>query len=110
MATTNALLHPLRIPRQVVVNQERTELQVYAFRRRFGGNHDLRILAEAVNQRGAFVGRNRTGDAPPVCRVGAPRLINGAGGGVIVRAVKQHHLAGVTVFLRKCRQMLLRAR
>jgi len=38
VATANALLHPLRIPRQVIVNQQRAELQVYAFGGGFGGN------------------------------------------------------------------------
>src|SRR6185369_242227 len=40
MTTANALLDPLRIPRQVVIHHQRTELKINSFGARFGRNHD----------------------------------------------------------------------
>lgn len=41
VATANALLHTLGVPGQVVVDDERTELQVHALGRSFGGDKDF---------------------------------------------------------------------
>ena len=49
VAAADALLNALRVPRQVVVDDERAELQVDAFCARFGGNHDGAALFEMFN-------------------------------------------------------------
>jgi hypothetical protein len=38
MAAANALFNALRVPGKVIINDQRTKLQVDAFRRRFRGN------------------------------------------------------------------------
>ena len=63
VATTDALLDPLRVPRQVVVHHERAELEVHAFRGGLGGNHDRRPLGEFIDQSGTHVGRRGAADA-----------------------------------------------
>lgn len=52
-----SLLDPLRIPRQVIIDDKRTELKVETFRRSFRGDHDLRLVAEVLNERGTLVRR-----------------------------------------------------
>ena len=55
MATAYPLLHTLRIPRQVIIDDERTKLDIDPFRRRLGGDHDAGLVAEMFNQRRAYV-------------------------------------------------------
>ena len=61
MATADALFHPLRIPGQVVVDHQRTELQVDTFRPCLGGDHYLALIAEVLHQRGAGISGFGTG-------------------------------------------------
>ena len=60
VAAADALLDALRVPGQVVVDDQRAELEVDAFGRRFGGEHDGRLVAEVLDQRGAHVHCART--------------------------------------------------
>ena len=62
VAAADALLDALGIPRQVVVHDQGAELQVDAFRPRFGGDHDVALFPEVVHEGGAHVRRARAGD------------------------------------------------
>ena len=44
----HALLEPVRVPRDVVVDHQVAELEVDALAGRLGGDHDLRLLAEVA--------------------------------------------------------------
>src|SRR5690606_6072288 len=55
VASPNALLDPLRVPRQVIVDYKRAELQVDAFRRRLRGDHDRHVAPEMLDQSGAGI-------------------------------------------------------
>ena len=57
MATSDALLHPLRVPWQVVVNDHGAELKVDALRAGLRGNHDAALLLEVLHQCSTGVGR-----------------------------------------------------
>ena len=61
MTAADALLDALRVPGQIVVDYEGTELQVNAFRSGFGGNHDAALFAEVIHQSRAHVGSLGTG-------------------------------------------------
>lgn len=50
VAPSNTLFDAQRVPGQVVVDAERTELEVYAFGPSLGGNHDLTALHEMFDQ------------------------------------------------------------
>ena len=63
VAAADALLDALRVPRQVVVDDQRAELEVDALRAGLGGDHDAALLAEVVDERGAHVGGLGAGDA-----------------------------------------------
>ena len=63
VATPDALLDALRVPRQVVVDHQIAELQVDALGRGLGGDQDRGVVAEVLDQRGAHVGAGRAGDA-----------------------------------------------
>ena len=60
VAAADALLDALRVPGQVVVDDQRAELQVDAFRRRLGGEQDRRLIAEVLDERGAHIHGART--------------------------------------------------
>ena len=59
MATADPLLDALRVPRQVVVDDQRAELEIHAFCSRFGREHDRRVVAEMLDQRGAQIDCSR---------------------------------------------------
>ena len=63
VAAADALLDALGIPRQVVIHDQRAELEVDALRAGFGGDHDAAFLAEIIHKRGAHVGGPGAGDA-----------------------------------------------
>jgi hypothetical protein len=50
MAAPNALLDSLRVPWQVIVDHKRAELKIDTFRGRFGGDKDLCMVPEVLNQ------------------------------------------------------------
>ena len=55
MAAADALLDTLRVPRQIIIDHQGTELQIDALRPGLGGNHDAALLAEVIDQRRAHV-------------------------------------------------------
>ena len=81
VAAANALLDALRVPRQVVVDDQRAELQVDALGSRFGGDHDFRtgavVFAEVVDQRSAAIHLRRAGDAIRAFVLFQPALVDG---------------------------------
>ena len=113
MAAANALFDSLRVPRQVVIDDQRAELQVDTFGSRFSGDHDFRagavVLAEVVDQRGAAIHLRRAGDAIRAFVLFEPALVDGGGVFVVVGAAEQHQLARVAVGGEKAVQVLLRA-
>jgi hypothetical protein len=62
MAATNPLLNALRIPRQVIIYDQRAKLKVDSLGGGFRGDHDYRLIPEIVDQGGAHVGGLRTRD------------------------------------------------
>ena len=62
VASADALLDALRIPRQVVVDDQIAELQIDPFGGGFGGDHDGRFVAEILDEGGAHIGGRRTRD------------------------------------------------
>jgi len=73
----------VRIPRQVVVDNESAELQIHAFGRSLRRNHDFRasaiVFAEVVDQRGAAIHLRRTCDTISTLVFLQPALVNGGG-------------------------------
>ena len=59
VAATDALLHPLRVPGQIVVHQQVAELEVESLCARLGGDEDLRLLLEVDHQLAPLLGRCR---------------------------------------------------
>ena len=90
MATADALLDALRIPRQIVVDDQRAELQIDAFGAGLGGDHHRAALAKVLDQRGAGVGGLRAGDAVAAFVALQPVLVDGLGARIAVAAVEQH--------------------
>ena len=97
VASADALLHPLRIPGQVVIDDQRTKLDIDTFCGGFGGNQDAGLIAEVFYQRGANV------DVAGACNTACasigrqPVLINGSGFRTVVAAAELHDLAGVAM-------------
>lgn len=56
VAPADALLDPLRIPRQIVIHHHGAKLKVDPFRCGLGRYHDASRLAEIFNERGAHGG------------------------------------------------------
>ena len=98
MAAADTLFDALRIPRQIVVDEQRTKLQVYAFGGGFGGNHNFCLIFKGINQRGAFVHGGRAGVVRAARVFIQPRLITPLAVGMFVAAGKQYDLPFVTVF------------
>ena len=61
MAAADALLDALGVPGQVVVDDQRAELEVDAFRGGLGGDQDRRMIAKMLDEGGADVDGARTG-------------------------------------------------
>ena len=55
MAPADALLNALRIPRQIVVHDERAELEIDALRPRLRSDHDASLFAEIIHEGGSHV-------------------------------------------------------
>ncbi len=89
VAAADALLDPLRVPRQIIVHDEIAELQVDTFRGGFSRDHDRRFITEVFDKRGAHVSARRSADAIRAgvslkpCSVDAARKL------VAVRAVEK---------------------
>ena len=57
VAAADSLLNTLRVPRQVVVHDQRAKLHVHAFCRCFGRQHDRCVVTEVLDEGGAQVDR-----------------------------------------------------
>jgi len=55
MAAPNALLDPLRIPGEIIVDDKGSELKIDTLCTRFGGDHDGRFIPEVIHQSGAQI-------------------------------------------------------
>ena len=95
VTAADALLDPLRVPGQVVVDDQRAELQIDAFGGGLGGDHDYRFVAEILDQRSAHVGGLGAGDAIGALVLLQPVLIDRLRLRVVVGAVEQHDFAFV---------------
>src|SRR5690606_20695107 len=109
MAAPNALFNPLRIPRQVVIDNQRAELHVDAFSRRFSGDHYAGVILKMLNEGGATVDGSRTGDAPRTGIVLDPFADDTAGIFVSIGTVKQHKLTAVAIRFQKVLEVVLGA-
>ena len=94
VAAADALLDALRVPGQVVVDDQIAELEVDALGGGLGGDQDGGLVAEVLDQRGPHVGAGRAGDAVGAGVLLQPALVDGLGLRVVVGAVEEHHLAG----------------
>ena len=79
VATSDALLNTLGVPREVVIDNHGAELEVNAFGAGFGGDHDLCFVSEPVNECGTHVGCSGAGDAVAVFIFFRPTLVQGFG-------------------------------
>ena len=113
VATANALLDTLRIPRQVIVNYECTELQVHTFSCSFSRDHNLSagavVLPKMINQGSATINLRRASNSVCSLVLFQPTLIDGSGILMIVSSAEQHQLACIAVLGKKSMQVLLRA-
>src|SRR6476619_2239725 len=101
MAPADPLLNALRVPRQVVVDDERAELEVYPFCSRFGREHDCCFVAEMLDQRSAQIDRSRTGRATALPILLCPAVVDRGWFRTSVGAVEKHYLSGITVRLQE---------
>src|ERR1035437_8167918 len=76
VAPANPLLDALRVPGQVIVNDEVAELQVDPLRCRFGGDHDGGFVAEVFDKGRPLVGCGRVRDVIRTSVALQPTLIN----------------------------------
>src|ERR1700687_1765641 len=109
VAPANALFDALRVPWQVIVDDQVAELQVDPLGGCFGGDHDGRVVPEIFHKRGPLVGRRRIRD---VVRGGIafhPPLINLFRFRISVGAVEENDLARKLGLLKNLVQILLRA-
>jgi hypothetical protein len=90
VASPDPLLDPLRVPREVIVHNERAELQVDALSSSLGCDHQRPALAEIVDERLSHVGRPRTGHPVGAAVAFDPFLVNCARPFVSVRPVEEH--------------------
>ena len=76
VAAPDALLHALRVPRQVEIDDQRAELKVDAFRAGLGGDQDALAVAERLDDGGLHVRRLRAGNGVGAFVPRKPVLIN----------------------------------
>ena len=109
MATADALLDPLGIPGQVVVDDQGAELEIDALGAGFGGDHDGRFLLEIIHERRPHVGGFRAGDPVRALMPVQPVLINLPGSLVRIRTVEKNDLASEFSSLQDFSQIFLGA-
>gem|GEM_PF-2460551 len=107
VAATDALFDTLWIPRQVVIDDQRAELEVDAFRACLRGDHDGAALLEVLNQRGAGVSGFGASNAIAAFMPLQPVFVNGLRPGIGVGAVEQHDAVGC--FSQQGKQVILGA-
>src|SRR5690606_1901620 len=109
VAAPDALLDALRVPRQVVVDDERAELEVDAFGSGLGGNHDFAPLLEVLNQCRTGVGGLGTGDAVGAFVAFEPVFVDRLRTLVAICAVEEHDAVAVWRVSQQVEQVFLRA-
>lgn len=60
VATSDALFDALRVPGQIVINYQRTELKIDTFRSSFRSNHDAAVVLKIIDESRADVSSFRT--------------------------------------------------
>ena len=90
MTTANPLLNALRVPGQIVVDDQRTELQIDPFRRRLGSDHHISRFTEVINQRSTSINGAGTDHAVAPGMTRQPVLINRRGRRIGIHAVERH--------------------
>ncbi len=90
VAATDALLYALGVPREVVVDDERAELEVDTLRSSFGRDHDPAFVAEIVHQCGAHVSGAGAGDVIRALVSGNPPGVNFLRAIIGVAAIEEH--------------------
>ena len=109
MATADALFDALRVPGQVVVDDQRTELQIDTFGAGLGGDHDAAGLTEVVDQGSSGIGAARAADAPGTLVPRQPVGIDTPRLRVAIAAVKQHHALAKLIAGQQREQVVLGA-
>ena len=109
VAAPDALLDALRVPRQVVVDDERAELEVDAFGSGLGGNHDLATLLEVLDQCRTGVGGLGAGDAVGAFVALQPVLVDRLRTLVAIGAVEEHDAVAVWRVSQQVEEVFLRA-
>ena len=97
VAASDALFNALGVPGEVVVDDERAELEVDAFGGGFGGDEDLAIVAEVFKDGGADIDQSGTRGAAGGLVGFEPALEDGGGEGVGVGPVKSDDTAGMAI-------------
>src|ERR1035437_11186821 len=101
MTAADALLDTLRVPGEVVVNDQRAELQVNAFRRRLSGEQDRRFVPEVLDECSAHIHSSRARGTAGVPVLLRPSLVDCIRFRPTVRAVEEHYLSPVAVGVEK---------
>ena len=109
MASPDALLDPLRVPRQVVVYDQRAELKVHAFGSRLGREKDRCVVTKMLDQRRSHIDRARSRSPSSACVPCQPVFIDFRRFRAAVRAVEHNDLALVAMCFQKAPQVLLRS-
>src|SRR6185437_485659 len=92
MAPTDSLFDSLRIPWQVVVNNQITKLEIDSLCGGFRGNQNRSVVTKMFHKRGAHVSRRGTCNAVCPRVLGEPLFVDGLRSRVIVRSIEDHHL------------------
>ena len=109
MAATDALLDALWVPRQVVVHNQRAELQVDALGGRLGRHHHLGAVTEVLDERRPHVDVSRACGAARLAVLREPALVDAARLRPRVCAAEGDDLPRVPVPVEELREVLLGA-
>jgi len=109
MAASDALFDPLRVPRKVVVDDLRAELQVDTLGGGLGCDHDRGIVAEFFYQCSTNIDGARSCNLLGALRIGKPALVNFLCLAVGISATEGHNLIGVTVAREEIAEIVLGA-
>ena len=97
MDSADALFDPLRIPGQVVIDQQRAELEVDTLGSGFGTDENFSRFSEVINKSGFHVGCFGAGNAAAAFVLLQPVLVDALGIQVGVAAVEDGDLVGVAI-------------
>ena len=104
------LLDSLRIPGQIIIDNQGTKLEVYAFRPCFCCDHDFRLISEAIHQCGPHIRRlwARRSVGPLIFL--QPFPVDFLWFPIVVGTIKEHYLALVFRIVEDSFQVFLRSR